>query len=329
MNLENKTLLITGIGGFIGLRAAELAIGKGMRVRGLQRSIEKAQLAEQLGAEVVLGDITDPISAEKACEGVDIVLHTAAAGVGGTLDEMRHVNVQGTLIMANAAKTMGVSTFVHLSSALVYGFVYPNQVTEAGPFYTGNDPYCKTKLESEQALLQLNHPPEFGVIVIRPGDVYGPRSAAWVVGPLKLMQKQKFALINDGQGTMNHTYVDNLIDAVFLALEKQAYGEAFNITDGCTTTWKEYYTRLAKIGGLSQPISMPMFMAKAAAKLRKNDPDFSIGAIDFVTRPYPYSIEKARSILGFQPLVTLDQGMNKTAEWLQEAHLVAQTSLTG
>lgn len=328
MNLEGKTLLITGIGGFIGLRAAELAIARGMRVKGLQRSIEKATLAEQLGAEVVIGDIRDPIAAEKACQGVDIVLHTAAAvGVGIPVEKMRAINVEGTLAIAKAAKKAGAASFVHLSSVMVYGFNYPNQVTETGPFYTGNNPYCKTKLESEQAILPLNHPPEFGVVIIRPGDVYGPRSTAWVVHPLELMQKQKFALINGGRGTMNHVYVDNLIDAIFLAIEKEVYGEAFNITDGCTTTWKEYYTRLAEIGGFPKPTSLPLFMVKAAARLKQNDPDLSLEAIEFLTRFHPYSIEKARSVLGFEPRINLDEGMRCTAEWLETKSTISQVSL--
>ncbi len=76
MNIQNKTLLITGISGFIGLRSAELALAQGIKVRGLQRSADKAEKAQNLGAEVIVGSVTDPTIAYKACQGVDIVLHT-------------------------------------------------------------------------------------------------------------------------------------------------------------------------------------------------------------------------------------------------------------
>jgi len=147
MNFQDKTLLITGIGGFIGLRAAEIALSRGMKVRGLQRSPEKAKAAQKLGAEVIVGSITDPAAAAKACQGVDIVLHTAAnAEAGGAMEEFREVNVGGTINMAKAAKDAGVKAFVHLSSVMVYGFNYPKYVTEEGPLCGENNPYCQTKI---------------------------------------------------------------------------------------------------------------------------------------------------------------------------------------
>ena len=76
MNIKNKTLLITGINQFIGLRAAELAIAQGMKVRGLQKDSDREK-SQNLDAEVIVGSLTNPAIAQKACQGVDIVLHTA------------------------------------------------------------------------------------------------------------------------------------------------------------------------------------------------------------------------------------------------------------
>ncbi len=134
MNLKDKTILITGIGGSIGLRAAQMALSQGMQVRGLQRSENGAKKAKKLGAEVIIGNITDEMAAIQACEGVDIVLHTAAiVKEGGSLKHFREVNVGGTINMSKAAKNAGVKTFVHLSSVMVYGFNFPNRVTEVRP----------------------------------------------------------------------------------------------------------------------------------------------------------------------------------------------------
>jgi nucleoside-diphosphate-sugar epimerase len=325
MNIEDKTLLITGIGGFIGLRATELAIANNMHVRGLQHSPGKAKLAQDLGAEVVIGSITDPIAAKEACQGVDIVLHTAAlVKEGGALEEFREVNVGGTLNMANAAKNAGAKIFIHTSSVMVYGFNYPNKVTEEGPFSGDNNPYCQTKIEAEKELLKLNSP-DFGVIIIRPADVYGPGSHSWVIRPLSLMHQRKFFLANGGSGVMNHVYIDNLIDAIFLAIEKEAYGEAFNITDGQETTWKEYATRLAKAANLPKPFSLPASVVKFLIRLQclqqktlGQEVDILPESIDFLTRRYAYSIEKAKNQLGYTPNISLDQGMEYVREWLQK-----------
>ena len=329
MNLNHKTILITGIGGFIGLRAAELALTKGMKVRGLQHSEAKAQIAQRLGAEVVLGSVTDSVAADKACQGVDIVLHTAAlAKENGSLEDFRQVNVGGTVNMARTAKQAGVKTFVHLSSVMVYGFNYPGLMTEDMPLNGENNPYCQSKIESEQALLPLNAPPDLGIIILRPGDVYGPGSMPWIVRPLLLMQKRLFTLANNGRGVMNHVYIDNLIEAIFLAIEKEAYGEIFNITDGQQTSWKEYFLRLAEIGGVSQPFSLPANVLKFLIQVRclgqkilGQQPDILPEAIDFITRPHAYSIQKACSQLGYKPKIDLQEGMQYTQQWLQTVNL--------
>lgn len=322
MELQGKRLLITGIGGCVGLRAAERAIAQGMAVKGIQRTPEKARAAEALGAEVLVGSITDPAIAAQACEDVDIVLHTAGIfRETGDLQPFMDVHVGGTLTMAQAAIQAGVKSFVHLSSALIYGYDYPNQVTEQGPFYSGSDPYCKSKLAAEQALMALDKPADFGLIILRPGDVYGPRTH-WITRSVSMMKRQQFVLIDGGKGLMHHLYLDNLIDAIFLTLEKEAYGEIFNVTDGCTTTWKEFGGRLAQIVQYPPPISLAKFAVKTFVKLNLSD-EFSMASINTLLRPYPFSIEKIKA-LGYSPRIGLDEGMAITADWLRQTELVKQ-----
>ncbi|MBW4633322.1 MAG: NAD-dependent epimerase/dehydratase family protein [Iphinoe sp. HA4291-MV1] len=329
MNLNNKTLLITGIGGFISLRTTELAMAQGMKVCGLQDSSDRNKKAQNLGAKVISGSVTDPTAAQMACLGVDVVLHTAElAKEGGSLDQFREINVEGTVNMAQAAKNAGVKTFVHLSSVLVYGFNYRDRITEDGPLCGENNPYCQTKIEAEKALLKLNNPPNFGIIIIRPGDVYGPGSIPWIVRPLLMMRQRLFAYANDGKGVINHVYVDNLIDAIFLAIEKEAYGEIFNITDGQETTWKEYFTRLAEVAGLPVPFSLPKDELKLFLQLRyqgqklfRKQTDLLPEVVDFMSRPYAYSIDKAQKLLSYQPAVDLEQGMQRTQEWLKKTDI--------
>jgi len=329
MNLKNKTILITGIGEFIGLRTAELASSQGMKVCGLQSSSDKIKKAQNLGAKVIVGSVTDPATAEKACQGVDIVVHAAeVAQEGGSLDKFREVNVGGTVNMAQAAKNAGVKTFVHLSSVLVYGFNYPDHITEEGPLSGENNPYCQTKIEAEKALLQLNAPPDFGIIIIRPGDVYGPGSIPWIVRPLLLMRQRLFAYANEGRGVINHVYIDNLIQAIFLAIEKETYGEIFNVTDGQETSWKDYFTRLAEIADLPAPFSLPKDELKLFLQLRyqgqklfRKPADILPEVVDFMTRPHAYSITKAQSVLSYEPTINLEEGMRLTQEWLQKTDL--------
>jgi nucleoside-diphosphate-sugar epimerase len=329
MNLENKTILITAIDEFIGLRAAELAIAKGMKVRGLQSSADKASPAHKLGVEVVVGDVTDKTVAQKICQGVDIVLHTAqVAKEAGSIEEFRHVNVGGTVNIATAAKNAGVKTFAHLSSVLVYGFNYPNNVTEQGAVNSENNPYCQSKIEAESAVLEINSPPDFGVIIIRAGDVYGPGSVPWIVRPLLLMNQKLFAYADSGDAIINHVYVDNLISGIFLAIEKETYGEVFNITDGKETSSKEYFTLLAETANLPLPFSLPKDEIKLFISIRaqgqrlfRKKVDILPEAVDFMNRPYAYSIAKAKNVLGYEPNISLEDGLQLTKEWVQKTDL--------
>ncbi|MBW4552039.1 MAG: NAD(P)-dependent oxidoreductase [Aphanocapsa sp. GSE-SYN-MK-11-07L] len=324
MDLQSKTLLITGIGDFIGRRAAEMALERGMKVLGLEFSPEKAQLAEELGATVHIGSTNDELTLVEACQGADIVFHTVSKNdASGAIDSFRAINVEGTIKTATAAKQAGAKVFIHLSSVLVYGFHFPNCVTEDQPLVNQKNPFCQTKIESEQEVLKLNHADKFGIIVIRAGDVYGPGGSVWVMQPLSMMQKKKFVLVNGGRGICNHIYIDNLIDGVFLAVEKEAYGEAFNLTDGGQTTWREYYECLAEIGGYPKPvISVPALAAKTALRQMGKKADLLPESIDFVTRSHAYSIEKATRLLGYQPRIDLAKGMERTADWLSKNNLV-------
>ncbi len=329
MKLNNQSLLITGIGGFIGLRTAELALLRGMQVYGLQHSQPKAEKARRLGANVILGSVTDPVAAQAACQGMDMVLHTAAiAKEGGALQDFWEVNVRGTVTMAQAAKAAGVRVFVHLSSVMVYGFNYPEQITEAGELRSEGNPYCQTKIEAEQALWQLHDPPNFNVIVIRAGDVYGPGSMPWTVRPLALMQQGLFFLPDRGQGFINHLYIDNLVDAIFLSLEQETSGEVFNITDGQQTSWNVFFNKLAAVAHLSPPQSLPASFLRNLIRLRclsqqalGKVPDLRPESIDFITRAHTYSTAKAQYQIGFQPRINLDIGMQHIQAWLCQTDL--------
>jgi nucleoside-diphosphate-sugar epimerase len=314
---QGKTIAITGIGGFIGARMIERATELGMKVKGLDAAPAAADTARRLGADVVVGDVNDGDAVARASRGADVMFHTAAiVEEDGDMSLYRRVNVDGTRTVAEISQREGVRQFVQLSSVMVYGFTYPRFVAEDGPFRGEGNPYCETKLESDRVALEKHAPGTFDVTVIRAGDVYGARSRPWVLRPLALMRKRIFFLIDGGRGTMNHVHVDNLLDAVFLSLEKRIAGQAFNVTDGADTTFADYFTRLARMIGREKLPSAPgslvrggfALAGRVGAKIGVRLP-VSPAAVDFVCRPYPYGIERAREVLGYRPRITLDQGM--------------------
>lgn len=323
MTLKNTKICITGIGGFIGRRLAEILKSRGAIVSGVEVNPESAEELRRSGFEVVNGNTSDRNLLENFLRGKDIVIHTAAiVREGGDFEEFRNVNVHATVLLAGIARELGLRAFVHLSSVMVYGFDYVEGIDEDGELKGEGNPYCITKIEGEKALQGLMND-RFGIIIIRPGDVYGSGSRPWVLRPLELMQLGLFSLPDGGTGRMNCTHVDNLCAGILLSLEKEAYGGVFNITDGDTVTWKEYFDKLAVSGGFSPPLSLPAILARALVEVvgfgfrmvGKPSPVSGEG-IDFILRKHPVSIERARKILGYEPVISMQEGLRSTFEWV-------------
>lgn len=311
------TVAITGIGGFIGLRMAERARALGWAVRGLDLSPAAAESARALGAEVVVGSVNDAAAVSAALKGADWVFHTAAIVEE---DGPRHiyelVNVEGTRTVCTVARDLGVKRVVHLSSVMVFGFDYPPDVGEDGPLDGQGNVYNDTKLASEQVALSFNTPDGLGVIVIRPGDVYGDGSLPWLLRPVEMLRRGLFMLPGWGRGVINHVHVDNLIDGVLLALEKNAFGEAFTISDGVATPCSQFFRTHALLAGTRSAPALPTWLVLGLLKLsqpywrwRGEKPPASPTATRFLLRRHRYSIAKAERLLGYAPCISLEQGM--------------------
>ena len=317
-------LFITGIGGFIGRQTARRALERGWTVTGMEANPDTAQeVREELGLEVAVGDISQQEDCNAALQKADVVLNTAAiVQEDGDWARFRAVNVQGALNVARSARRAGARQYIQLSSVMVYGFHYVPYITEEGLVSGDNNPYCQTKIESEIALKRMQAD-DFAVTIIRPGDVYGPGSVPWVIRPLEMMQQWQFMHIDGGKGCFNYLYIDNLIDAIFLATDAKAYGQTYTVTDGAVTN-KEYFNALAEKAGVQWIPSVPSVLIKPAAgilskvmegmgrKLQINEQ-----AIRYMLRPHPYSNEKIKKELGYRPKIDLQEGLRLTEEWLR------------
>ena len=134
------------------------------------------------------------------------------------------------------------------------------------------------------------------------------------------MRKKQPVLVGGGQGLMSTCHIENLLDGIELAMtHEKAPGGIFIIHDGFETKYREYFRRLAMAAGLKPPrISTPKGVAHALAsltglahKLGGPPPPFTHGAVDYLTRKSTYSIDDAKTALGYEPSVNLDDGMNR------------------
>jgi nucleoside-diphosphate-sugar epimerase len=239
----------------------------------------------------------------------------------GDWDLFRKINVEATAGLAELAKASGVKQFVQLSSVMVYGLYYEPGVDELGHLAGDGNPYCTTKIEGEAALKKLSGK-KFGVTIIRPGDVYGPGSIPWVIRPLEMRKKHQFVLVDEGKGSFNYVYIDNLVRGILQTIEQQKTGAVYNIVDGCVTN-KEYFNRLMDIAGYGELPSVPSVFLypfsrgwSAFLKIFKAESAFTPQAIDYMRRPGAYSGEKAKNELGYACTISLEKGMQLTRDWL-------------
>lgn len=318
-------VFLTGANGFIARATAAQLREHGHQVYGVD-------LRADPDAGVVAGDITRDGPWQDVMTGAEVVIHTAAVvsnGVG--LDDQWLVNVAGTRRVLDAAVRAGAWRFVQLSSIRAFSDLrFPDGVTEDHPVRPDGNPYVDTKIAGEQVALQAHAEGRITVTVIRPGDVYGPRSRPWTILPLELIKKRQFLLPAMGTGVFSPVYIDDLADGlVRAAVSPAGAGQVFTLTGGvgvpCREFFGHYYRMLGRRGPIVAPTVVAVGVARAAGLLiRLTGAETEINAISmrYFTRTGTYSIGKARRLLGYAPVVDLAEGMARTAAWLRSVRLV-------
>ncbi len=317
-----RRVFISGASGFMGRVLAARYQELGSEVRGVDKVADVAH-------GVVAGNTAVVGAWQAHAQGCDLFLHTAAI-VSFTHDPRNfwEVNVLGTRHALDAAIRGGAQRFVHISSVVAYSFDFPPDVEERYPVRCNGVPYVDAKVMGEQVVLQAHAAGEIDCTIIRPGDVYGPRSRPWTTRPVRLIQAGSLILPLQGKGIFSPVYIDNLIDGILLAARTPAAaGQVFNLTDGIgieNRTFFGYYARLLK---KDIPMVRENFTSLLAAKalladrLRKKlgtESQWNETGVRYLCRRGTYDIEKARTLLGFEPQVDLDEGMRRTEEWLRK-----------
>jgi nucleoside-diphosphate-sugar epimerase len=319
-------VLITGARGFIGAALAERLTARGAQVRGVDVVADPER-------DVVAGDIGAPGAWQDHAAGCDLVIHTAAVvSMRGTdPGAVWRVNALGTKHVLDAAIRGGAARVVHLSSVTVFGFAFPDGVDESHPTQPNGVPYVDTKIASEALVLRAHAAGEIACTVVRPGDVYGPRSRPWTLLPVQELKRRRFVLPARGRGIFSPIYVDDLVDGIVAAATQDAgAGGVFTLTDGTGVTTREFFGHYARMLGRPLP-TLPTApsrvlarIAEAGARVAGQETEVNAAAAQYLARTGTYSIARARELLGYAPRVDLAAGMARTEAWLRaEGHVPA------
>jgi nucleoside-diphosphate-sugar epimerase len=313
-----KKVFITGANGFIGRKLGERYRADGAEICGIDFKADADR-------GVVVGDLEQVSKWEQHLEGCDLVIHTAAVVSNVASTELAwRVNVKGTNDLLKAAAAHGVKRFLHLSSVAAFGFKSPENVAEDYPLKANGNPYVDTKICSEHAALMAHASGLIDCTIIRPADVYGPGSRPWVIEPLEMLKAGKFLLPANGQSSFSPVYIDDVLDGIQVAASKAAgAGQIFTLGGGIVVTCEVFFDNHNRwLGNNSHVKSVPTVVAKVAAELVGNatrllgkHSELGAATVDMLNREHGYSIEKAQQILGWEPKVSLEEGMRLSHEW--------------
>jgi nucleoside-diphosphate-sugar epimerase len=309
--------VITGGAGFIGSHIAERLADRAELVLfdNLRRdSLASTDLATLPNVELVEDDIRDRRAVLDAVQGADAVLHLAAiAGVSSYYSEPEttlRVNIEGTANVVDAVVASGVGKLLYLSTSEVHG-PEAHDVDEESPCAIGPSSdrrwvYATSKLAGEHLVLRGGETHGFAATVLRPFNVYGPRQTG--EGAIRnfclaATSGENLVVYGDGRAVRAWCYVDDFVDAVLLALgNPAAAGQVFNIGNpAASVDTNELARQVASlvpgVGVESQTVSRAEVAYRTPA------------------------IAKARELLGFDPAISLRQGLERTLDWTRSSLL--------
>lgn len=327
--LTDKKILVTGATGFLGGAIVRRLSAEGAHVRALARRPNRDRYLQGLeNVEIVSGDITDTPRMREVIDGCDFVFHAAAA-LAGKLAEQRRINVDGTRVVMRAAAEAGVQRAVHVSSISVYGYHAPAHVPEDTPQRPGRSAYNLSKSEAEKVVREIGAKTGLSYSIIRPGMIYGPHSSMWTVTMFKLAKRNPTWFFGKGDGSAYPIFVDDVVDlTLLLAHHPAAEGEAFNCAPDPSPSWREFLGGYAALVGHDRWFGMPLPLVKGLAVIADlfltltGQPQDASDALSLLTRPVTYKMDKARDVLGWQPKMSLQEGIQACAPYLREKGLL-------
>ncbi len=330
--MAGQRYLITGATGFLGGHLAEKCVAQGCTVRTLARPGSDTAFLERLGVTVQRGDLTNAATVKEALDGAEVVVHCAAkVGDWGPVESYRATNVEGLRSLLEACKGRPIQRFVHISTLGVYAARHHYGTDESEPLPANHiDGYTQTKVEAEQLALQYHREFQVPVVVLRPGFIYGPRDRTVLPRLIETLRQRMLRYLGRSERAMNTIYVGNLVDAVFLAVEKpQAVGNVYNLTDGQFVSKKQFIESITTALDLPRPrpVAVPLWLARILAwtmerRARKlnapEPPRLTQARLKFLGLNLDFSIERAKRDLGYQPRVPFEQAMAQTMAWYKE-----------
>jgi nucleoside-diphosphate-sugar epimerase len=319
--------LVTGGGGFLGLYIVEQLVARGDRVRVLCRG--RYRRLDDLGVDCVTGDLRDPGAVSAACAGVDTIFHVAAlSGIWGPWRYYHSINTLGTTSLLAAAQSAGVGRFVYTSSpSVVYDGSDHLDADERLPYARRFlCHYPRSKALAEVAVLAANGSRGLLTAALRPHLIWGPRDNHLIPRIVKRARSGQLRQVGRGANLVSVSYVENTAAAHLLAADRleagsPVAGEVYFVNEPVPVNLWGFLNEILRRAGLPQVTrSISRSTAIAAGALLEaawwsfrlpGEPPMTRFLAQQLAGSHTYSISRARRDLGFEPRVSIDEGLSR------------------
>jgi nucleoside-diphosphate-sugar epimerase len=320
-------ILVTGGNGLLGQHLVSALQQRGDVVRVLALPAEDTSWLEDRGIAVHRGDIRRPDTLVRPMRGVEGVFHLAAMiGMWRSNQDYHAVNVTGTRNVCEAALAAAVRRFVHVSSSSVYGIALGRVADESFPLAPFRDPYPITKAAADALVQRMMAEDGLPAVIVRPDLFFGPGDHMHFARFADRMRSGRWVIIGRGDNALPLVYVTDVVQGLLLALDhERAVGEAYNITNDCALTQRQFMNAIAREIGASPPrIRIPYralyavgwageCLATATGSWLR--PPTTRYGVAFLGTESRCAITKAQRDLGYTPRVPLDTGVRHAAAW--------------
>jgi len=316
---KERPVLVTGAGGFIASHLVETLARQGARVRAFVRYNSRgdpgllqmlpSDLIKQI--EIVPGDLRDLPTIQAAMLGIALVFHLGALiSIPYSYrhpTEVVETNILGTLNVLLAAGDRGIQRLIHTSTSEVYGTALQVPIDESHPLQ-GQSPYSASKIGADKLVESFYCTYDLPVVTLRPFNTYGPRQSARAVIPTIITQALTGPVVRLGNlnTRRDFTYISDTVHGFLLAAQAPGIeGQTFNLGAGSEVRIADLAQQIIQLTG--RPIQIEV----EAERLRPEKSEVQRLLSDN---------HRARERLGWEPAISLDQGLRETFRWIH-AHL--------
>lgn len=315
--MKNRVAMVTGANGFIGSHLCEALVLLGYQVRAFahynsQNSVGNLRYLatdrlDQL--EIIFGDIRDGDFVRNAVSGCSVIFHLAAL-IGIPYSYLApasyfQTNILGTINILQACRELGVEKLVHTSTSEVYGSAVYSPIDEKH-MLQGQSPYSASKIGADKAVESFHRSFHTPVVTLRPFNTFGPRQSERAVIPSIIVQalKQNRIQLGDLSPLRDFNYVEDTVQGFIKAAEiDRAVGETINIGSGTCYTVGSIVEIVGELMNRRlEVITEPKRFRPANSEVRKLQCDYT----------------KAKEMLGYSPVYSLEKGLERTIEFYRE-----------